>query len=299
MIDTNILKKIKPKKILGKGSEGTVILSNNKKYTVKIYEKNIDQLQSYIEIINYLQNIKKIPKTIYKSYLVTTCKNSLNRYMIEDLPNHFSYINNNNLKILLKKYDMKDKLFEIMKTYDTTLKKILKTLNLLNINLKNNILNSLYKQGILTLLWLYINKGIVHNDIILDNFFVLKTTSKNFKIKIYDDNYKIDLYGYYLIIADFGYARSTLLNKNIKDKMSLNNIYYQLNPLNDIKRFINIFINKIYIKNINTINDQLNRAYNIMIDSYIKNTQLFNKYKNTYNKLLYKYIKYNILMITK
>ena len=31
--------KLRPKKILGKGSQGTVILTNNDNYTVKIYTK--------------------------------------------------------------------------------------------------------------------------------------------------------------------------------------------------------------------------------------------------------------------
>ena len=68
MINNNILKNIKPKKILGKGSEGIVILSNNKKYSVKIYFNNIRKLKKYIKIINLLYNDKNLPKTIYKSY---------------------------------------------------------------------------------------------------------------------------------------------------------------------------------------------------------------------------------------
>jgi hypothetical protein len=169
----NILQNIKPKNILGQGSEGIIILSNNKKYTVKIYDKNINKLQTYINIINYIQQSKKLPKTIYKSYLITTCKNSLNRYIKNNLPIHFSYTDDNNLKILSKRYNMQNKLFEIMKTYNLTLKILLKNIKSIDIELKNNILSSLYKQGILTLLWLYINKGIVHNDITLDNFFIL------------------------------------------------------------------------------------------------------------------------------
>jgi len=288
----NILQNIKPKNILGKGSEGIVILSNNKKYTVKIYNKNIDQLQTYIKIINYLQNSKNIPKTIYKSYLITTCKNSINRYIKNNLPNHFSYTDDNNLKILSKKYNMQNKLFETMKTYNSTLKIFIQNLKTINIVLKNNILYSLYKQGILTLLWLYINKGIVHNDIILDNFFILKTTSKIFKINIYNDNYEVNLYGYYLVIGDFGYAESIDIIYNMQN---INNIYYKFNPLHDIKRFINIFNNMINIKyNIyknNIYNNELDRSYNIMMESYVKNKHTLNKYKKIYKKILYTYVK--------
>ena len=294
MVNDNILKNIKPKNILGKGSEGTIILSNNKKYTVKIYNKDINKLYTYINIINYIQQNKKLPKTIYKSYLITTCKNSLNRYIKNNLPNHFSYTDNNNLKILSKKYDMQNKLFEIMKTYDITLKKFIKDKNLMKVIDKNNILISLYQQGILTLLWLYINKGIIHNDIILDNFFILKTSSKKFKIKLYSDNYEVKLYGYYLIIADFGYAKTTEIEDN--NLLINKNIYYKLNPLHDIKRFINIFTNKININNIdNTYIDALERSYNIMIKTYISNNYNLKKYIILYKKELYNYIKSNII----
>ena len=279
MIDS--LKNIKPIKILGKGSEGTVILTNNKKYTVKIYEKEIDQLQTYVKIIDYLHKDMKIPRTIYKSYFLTYYKNSLNRYVKNNLPNHFSYIDNDNLKTLSKKYNMQNKLFEIMKTYNITLKQFLKNIN-------NDILDSLYKQGILTLLWLYINKGIVHNDIIIDNFFILKTSSKKFKINIYNDSYEVKLYGYYLIIADFGYAVTMEINQYI------NNINYKLNPLHDIKRFINIFNNKINLD----INDEiLEQSYHIMINSYLQNNLDLNKNIKNYKKILYKYIKNNIIKL--
>jgi len=256
MINNNILKNIKPKKILGKGSEGIVILSNNKKYSVKIYFNNIRKLKKYIKIINLLYNDKNLPKTIYKSYLITISKNSIHRYMENNVPNHFSYIDKNNLEILSKKYKMENKLFEVIKTYNITLKECIK-----NNKYNYNIVNSLYKQGLLTLLWLYINKGIIHNDIIVDNFFVLETLSKTFKIKIYEDTYKIPLYGYYLIISDFGYA------KMIEEE----EIYY--NPLDDIKRFIHIFMNKINI--IHNINNNI-------IESYVDKRKLYNYIKINY-----------------
>lgn len=259
MIFDNFLENIKPKKILGKGSEGIVILSNNKKYSVKIYFNNIHTWKEYVKIMDLLHHSKNLPKTIYKSYLITTYKNCINRYIKNNLPNHFSYIDKNNLEILSKKYKMQYKLFEVIKTYNITLKKCIK-------NNKNNyyILNSLYKQGLLTLLWLYINKGIIHNDIIVNNFFVVKTLSKFFTIKIYNDIYKVPLYGYYIIISDFGHAKM------------MDDIF--IHPLDDIKRFIHIFMKDNIYKN---INDNI-------FESCIDN-------KNKCKKILYNYIKNNYL----
>jgi hypothetical protein len=240
---------------------------------------------------------------------------------------------------------MQNKLFEVMKTYNSTLKTFIKTLTSENIVIKQNIMNSLFKQGILTLLWLYINKGIIHNDIILDNLFILKTTSKNFKINIYNDEYDVKLYGYYLIISDFGYAESidiieykvpkninislecrkesdkiivdshilSEININKIVKESADNLYYKFNPLNDIKRFINIFNNIINIDYTTSIftgnNTSLERYYNIMIEQYIKNKNLcdkdidnllINSFKKSsikkYKETFYKYIKNNIII---
>jgi hypothetical protein len=279
MICDNISKKITPNKILGKGSEGIVIISNNKKYTIKVYHKNIIELNQYKNIINYLYNKKiKVPKTIYKSYLITNCKYSLKKYITENLSNTF----------------LQNRLCEVMKKYDNTLKKFIKELNILDKKVKNNILYSLYKQGILTLLWLYINKGIIHNDITLNNFYILKTKTKNFKIKIYNDNYNVKLYGYYLIIADFGYATciDIMELKNISNQ-KINNIYYNYNPWYDIKRFIDLFSNTKVIQNINqkeTINNlKLNKSYNNMIKMFVEN-KLTKTICKKYKKLFYKYI---------
>lgn len=69
------LKNFKPYKKLGKGSEGIVIMTNNNKYTVKIYRLEPKYMISLIRIINYLQKYN-IP-TIYKSYKFLSKKNSL------------------------------------------------------------------------------------------------------------------------------------------------------------------------------------------------------------------------------
>jgi hypothetical protein len=56
----------------------------------------------FIKIINYLQDYDNIPKTIYKSYIITSNKNSLNRYIVNNnLPNYFSY--KNEFKIIVIK----------------------------------------------------------------------------------------------------------------------------------------------------------------------------------------------------
>jgi hypothetical protein len=39
-MNNNILSQLKPYKILGKGSEGVIILTHDNKYTVKIYISN-------------------------------------------------------------------------------------------------------------------------------------------------------------------------------------------------------------------------------------------------------------------
>ena len=141
--------KLRPKK----GSQGTVILTNNDNYTVKIYTKAGKNLKMLIKIINFFINTK-IPKTIYKSYYLTEKKDSLDRY-INKLPNNFSYNSNN-----LEKYEIKIRLYEIMKTYDITLKDFINKLLKDNIeeDRKIEIIHSLLYQGIVTLLWLYIKK---------------------------------------------------------------------------------------------------------------------------------------------
>lgn len=245
MDTNNELSKLKPSKILGKRSEGIIILSHDNKYTVKIYVSNYLKSLMFFNIVRYLQDCK-LPKTIYKSYLFTYKKNSLDRYLKNNnLPNHFSYKNNNDLELLSSKYKMDKKLFEIMKTYDMSLKDFITELKVKNIDidLKINILNSLFKQGLLTLYWLYIKKGIIHGDINYDNFFIQKTKKDKLHININDTSYNIKLFGYYLVIGDFGYAKSIELisfSKN-PNKGELSVLSQVFNPLSDINDFIKIF----------------------------------------------------------
>jgi hypothetical protein len=151
-INNNFFYKLKPKKILGKCSQGTVILTNNNNYTVKIYTKRTKNLIMLVSILNFFINYKNIPNSIYKSYYLTEKKNSLNRYIFDNnLPQHFSFNN--------EEHNIKPLLFEVMKTYEITLKDFINKLSKndsINTDDKINILISLFYQGLYTLLWLYI-----------------------------------------------------------------------------------------------------------------------------------------------
>lgn len=64
-----------------------------------------------------------------------------------------------------------------MKRYNITLTNFIEKIfnnNNINNNKKIEILHSLFYQGVFTLLWLYMKKGIIHSDINSDNFFVEK-----------------------------------------------------------------------------------------------------------------------------
>lgn len=300
----NILNELKPLKKIGKGSEG-IILTHDKRYTVKIYISDYLKSMMFFNIIKYLQEYK-LPKTIYKSYIFTHRENSINRY-INNLPNHFSCFDENNLKSLSSKYKMKKKLFEIMKTYDNSLSNFIDELKNIDSELKISIINSLFQQGIITIYWLYMNKGIIHGDINSNNFFIQKTTKENLNININEIKYSIKLFGYYLVLGDFGYAKSIELisfdkNPDKKDLTRLSNIF---NPLSEIKDFISLF-KKIYLdynvnvkisnyKLLNCDGDfELRTSYKTMIKSYIsKNNELENDikiFKKLFSDYMHSYI---------
>lgn len=304
-INNNFFYKLKPEKILGKGSHGTVILTNNNNYTVKIYTKRTKNLIMLVSILNFFINYKNIPNSIYKSYYLTEKKNSLNRYIVNNnLPEQFSFNN--------EEHNIKPLLFEVMKTYEITLKDFINKLsknNSINNDNKINILISLFYQGLYTLLWLYIKKGIVHLDINSDNFFVEKTTEENFIININNIEFKIPTLGYNLIISDFGFARSIELvdYDEYKYNIRINLESFDIHPYNDVINFIKIF--KKYFKiyniqlsnldiNIDNINMRLiNRTqqdYRDMIRSYYKKKDdlklNIKKFKNNYFNHFRKYI---------
>jgi len=182
-MNDNIITQLKPSNL-----EGIVILTHNNKYTVKIYSCSYFKSMMFFNIVIYLQDCK-LPKTIYKSYLFTQKKNSLKRYLNNNsLSKHFSYKNINNLKLLSSKYKMTKKLFEVMKTYNSSLKNFIEELKAkdIDIQIKINILYSLFEQGLLTIYWLYMKKSIIHGDISYDNFFIQKTKKPNLQININD-----------------------------------------------------------------------------------------------------------------
>jgi hypothetical protein len=287
-MNTNILDKFKPLKTLGKGSEGIIILTHNNKYTIKVYSSNYLKSIMFFNIITYLQD-SKLPKTIYKSYLFTEKENSLNRYLKDNnLPNHFSYKNNNNLNLLSSKYKMSKKLFEVMKTYDSSLKDFIEKLDLESIDnqLKINIFYSLFQQGLITLYWLYMKKSIIHNDITFDNFFIQKTKKDELHINIDNFSYKIKLFGYYLVIGDFGYANSIeLINfDNNPEKKLLSVLSQVFNPLFDINNFIKMFKRKFLNYNV----------HNIKINNYILSMEDEDyDLRGAYKKMIKSYISYN------
>jgi hypothetical protein len=298
------LNKLKPYKILGKGTQGLIISTYNNKYTVKIYDKIYLNSSMFINIVEYLQKNKSLPLTIYKSYFFTINDNSFERYIKNNgMPEYFSLKEHSNGTTYNK--TISPKLFEIMKTYKMTLKEFLKDFlkEHLKKKLRENILKSLFQQGLITLVWLYINKGIIHNDISYDNFFIQKTSKKNIKFNIYNKEYNIKLFGYYLIIGDFGYAKSIEFihfENYIKNSFNSKNIRYELNPLNDIYRFLMLFKKTLKKSNIKINNDykdteKIARLHSKMLESYYKSSPDLDKNIKIYKKNFFHFINIEIL----
>lgn len=305
-------KNLQQKKIIDRGSQGKVILASNNKYVVKIYDKKAKNLIMLLYIIRYFINCKNLPKTIYNPYYITEKFNSLNRYISNNnLPKYFTYRSENELENLKKIYNVKPRLFEVMKKYSITLTDFIKKLKNNNINDENKIkiLHSLFVQGILTLLWLYMKKGIVHLDINSDNFFVEKTDDSTIDININNIKFNVKLYGYYLVIADFGYAKSIEFFKYDNFEYNIRNCIETLSihPWNDLNDFIRLFKSFFYNYeieninfNINYINSKRNNTsqyYKNMLRSYYKNKDDLKEnikiFKNSYFEFVKKYILLN------
>jgi serine/threonine protein kinase len=201
-----------------------------------------------------------------------------------------------NFAELSSKYKMDKKLYEIMKTYKMSLRSFLENAE---INNKSNILKSFFQQGLLTLLWLYIKKGIVHNDLSYDNFFI-QETSKSF---ITIGKNKVQLYGYYIVLADFGYAKTMEIvdYKNYPEKIATI-IRNELNPITNINEFINLF-NDIYLKygvDENAVefeNIRLNVLYKELIKLYIQNDDSFQIKLNEFKNDFYIFIQKSLVKI--
>jgi hypothetical protein len=150
-------------------------------------------------------------------------------------------------------------------------------------------------------------KGIIHNDINSNNFYVKKTKKEILTIDINDMSYNIKLVCYYLVIADFGYSKSIELipfNKN-PNREALSILSQIYNPLNDIVDFIKLFKNKLlnyevhnikinnYFLSMEDEDYNLRNSYKIMIKSYIGNNNLEDNiklFKKSFNDYMYKYI---------
>jgi len=291
-----------PTKIINKGSQGIVLMTDNNELVVKIYFNKHN-----FKMINIIKFLKKnnIP-TIYKTLFFTERKNSLQRYISDNLPQHFSYISEDNLLQLSSKYNMKPTLFEIMKKYDITLNDFIFKLFLNDNTLNIQIIKSLFYQGILTLLWLYMKKSIIHFDINTNNFFVEKTDETHFNIVIHKQKFSIPLYGYYLIIADFGHSNSIELFEPIESQLKTNLKSYRMHPFDDINNFIRIFrkylihynitlddLNMDFNKCNQTIINKTKKEYINMIKSYYEKTDFkvnVDIFKNKFFEIIHKYI---------
>jgi len=291
------IKNLKPRKKIAKGSESIIISTNNNNYIVKIYILSANDMISQIKIVNYLKKYN-LP-TIYKNYKFLNRKNSFERYK-NNLPQYFSYIDDKNLEQLSKKYSMKNRLFEIMKTYKMTLNDFLK------IEKNNNIIESLYHQGLLTLLWLYMKKGILHKDLSKDNFFVEETTDTDFIIKIGNNEFSIKLYGYYLVLSDFGYSKSLELFKVNEYPNNPNSLfsgdmnpYYEILNFRDIfKKYINVKLEHIITPSsmfVCNINMPITSEYKALVKAY-RMEEGFNEKLRKFKKKYYKFVVQNFLV---
>jgi len=151
-------------------------------------------------------------------------------------------------------------------------------------------------------------KSIIHGTISYDNFFVQKTKKTNLQININNIIYNIKLFGYYLVIGDFGYSNSIeLISFTNNPEIKLLTVLSQtFNPLSDIKDFISLFkkdfsnynVNNIKINNYTLLSTNgdydLRTSYKTMIKSYISNNENLDNniriFKNLFTEYINKYI---------
>ena len=137
----------------------------------------------------------------------------------------------------------------------------------------------------------------MHLDINSDNFFVEETDDKDLSIKIKDKTYNVKLYGYYLIIADFGYGRSIELidSDEYKYSKSMNLEELNIHPWRDTNDLIKIFkkyYKELGIKNIGIKNNIANSRFNSTRLEY-KNMIRSYYNKKEYLKFMNKYVLIN------
>jgi serine/threonine protein kinase len=307
MTETVSFENLVPRRKIGNGTNGVVILTKDKKFCVKIYKKIVGRgLQKILQI---LQNEENHLDTIYKTYMLHVDKNNIRRYNQEQLPKKFGISgleNSTEIENLYKTYNLKNKVFEVMKKYQMTLEDfftVLRHTTQIGLEQKKIIIKSFIKQGLITLFSLYINHGIVHNDIHSQNFFVEETDEDFFVTPIKGIKYGVDTARYSLIIADFGISRSLEVVKYAENRsLSGWNISPDFNPFNDIFNMIGMFesISKelfdmntdMYLEEIVGITRDIfdidieSTNYHTMIQTYIRGNPLFElellKFKNYY-----------------
>ena len=152
------------------------------------------------------------------------------------------------------------------------------------------------------------NIGIIHDDFNYDNFYVQKTKKSYIKFNINNYEYKIKLEGYYLIIADFGHAKSIEFvdfNK-FPEKNTYTIVNGSMNPLYSIRDYVSLFKPKfrnnysVYNIKINIAKDMVtNRKliflYKTMVKSYILGNSNLQSNIDEYKKYLFKHVNNKIL----
>ncbi len=266
----------------------TEVIYNNDIYCLKIKDDKKCN-NNYLEFVKIysLPNRKKITynllkilkkenvETIQKIYLVSNEKNKiLKKYNI----NIEEYINSNidfSIKKEIQRITDNNK-YEIKILYYVTEKSkysLEKLINILETDLifddekRTKILKSIIYQLLVTVMYMYINYGLVHNNLNINNIYVEKSEKKYIEIEVKGIKYNIKLFGYIIKIGGFEKSMSydLLTFEDYRDK-----IYYEcntsLNPRTDI-----VSINEIFIK--------LDEPLNIINNEIINMIELNNIYK--------------------
>ncbi len=296
----NEINKLLPKKILGKGTQGVVIeatdennSSNYNNVVVKIYSSPPSKQSFLLPIYQHLfhsDDSENNPPTIYESFYLKKRLNSLNRYINNNhLPKQFSVRTTEEINKLKENgHNVRSRLYEVMAKYDYSFTQFIPIINSFNFNTKYNITKSLFYQGLLTLIWLYMEKGISHNDISTDNFLIKKTEDEYFEINIYNQSFKVKLYGYYLVLSDFGHASSIELFEYDKYPNAIKpSEQIHVNPLDDIDYYIQMY--KQLDVTLTMLDNVKNPTYKyrLVIRNYKRD-----KYRHTFQKTLNDYKKH-------
>lgn len=155
--------------------------------------------------------------------------------------------------------------------------KLEKLLNILGTDLiydnehRIKIIKSLIYQLCITMFYLYMNYGIVHNELKKNNIYIVKSEKDIMKIKVKDIKYRIKLFGFMIKITGFENSMSWdfLDLEDFRDK-HYNECRGTIFPISDIDSIINIF-DEIDVNIKNTKNFELK----------MKEKQIYRIYRNT------------------